>query len=596
MGIDANADIRVANMGDALGSGGDGNSRKAPPTDVNLSKLLGDFCGAGLLAAALIAVYLADGRLPGSSGQPVPQATEPPLSDTAAATLARPVMGPSAPPEQQPVQLQVPSQDVAVDSDDNGRESPATRGIISEFEAFVPRIIDEPPPPEPKIVDPPEPEPPKLVETAPEPPPPPLEPKKVEFFETETQAVAVGFVVDCSSSMQGPKFRAVCNELARSILNLDRKQKFFVVFFNDRFYPMSGSGTNPRLVPADLANKRAIIEFLRTAQADGGTDPEPALRFIAGLSPDVVYLLTDGEFSPLSEVTFDQLGKSHVAVHTIGFELGGRSPNLEEIAKRTSGTYREASKDAVTRSLFLADPGDIRAALRSPDTEIRREAVMVSLLRQLPLVDEVIAMLSDADSTISDAIHEELKAIASGSDFGPKDAADVPAAVHRWKLWWSLRSAPRAKIVSYLSGPEPDARWVAASHARTAGIDAYDELIEVMRLSASPVWEEAHAALVGISGGRDFGPATDASAADVEAAAARWAEWRAEEREKIARVLHEKNCKHAAELLRLAKYFLDSKPDVLERRCREIVKRYPDTPAADEARNLLDGLAVDEAP
>jgi hypothetical protein len=293
----------------------------------------------------------------------------------------------------------------------------------------------------------------------------------------------------------------------------------------------------------------------------------------------------------VSATTYAQLAKSRIAVHTIGFELGGHSPNLDEIARRTSGTYRSASKATAAQGLFLAEPSAVRAALRSPDKSVRRDAAMVAMLRQLPFVDDVIALLSDADPKISSGIHQELVNAASGSDFGPAEAADVPAAVRRWNLWWSLRSAPEAWIISSLNAPEPDTRWVAASRARIAHVEAYDELIDVLKTSASPIWEEAHAALVGISGGRDFGPTAGASPADVAAAADGWAAWRKEVREEAARAELAKRSKLAAEHLRLAKLFLDSKPDVVERRCREIIAQFSDTPAADEAKELLKELA-----
>lgn len=562
--------------------------RNAPSRVAGFGNVGPDVVVSALLVATLIVVHLADRRFAGDGGQPARPTAGPPSSDIAAAAVAPPVAEALAQPEPRPAEMPKPSQDVATDPEANGQQPPPTRGIITHFEPFVPRIIEEPPP-EPKVVEPPEPEPPKLVETPPAPPPP--EPKRVEFFETETKAVSVGFVVDCSESMKGEKFRAVCDELARSILDLDRRQKFFVVFFNHQFFPMSGSSAKPRLEPADQVNKRAILDFLRNARAEGGTNPEPALQFMATLAPDVVYLLTDGEFDSLSDATYAQLAKSRIAVHTIGFELGGRSPNLEEIARRTSGTYRAVAKTTATNGLFLANPSAVKAALRSPDKAIRREAALMALLRQLPCVDDVISMLSDADPAIGAGIHDELLIAASGSDFGPANAADVPAAVQRWKLWWSLRSASRAQIVSALAAPEQDTRWVAAARARTAKIEAYDELINMLRTSASPAWNEAHAALVGISGGRDFGPAAGASPADVAAAADGWAAWRKAVREEEARVARETRCKQAADYLRRAKlYDPASRPDMVESLCRDVISRYPDTPAADEARNLLKEL------
>lgn len=465
-------------------------------------------------------------------------------------------------------------------------------GIVASFEAFKPELLPQLPPFVPEV-------------TTQATPPPPLEvdllgpktidkpqPKIVEFFEIETKAVSVGFVVDCSSSMYGAKFQAVRAELAKSIMELKADQQFFVVFFNESFFPMTGNSQNAQLVHADHKHKHAILKFLQSAQSAGGTNPEPALQFMAGLRPDVIYLLTDGEFSPLNPSTYNALSAANIVVHTIGFETGGPVPILQEIAARTSGTFRSATGTNTNLSLLFSDPNTIRTALSSTDPSLRREAVSVVLVRELPFVKNLISMLADSDASVRSEVHNELRKQAEGSDFGPSGLAGTADSIERWQLWWSLRKASREKLILYLAGDEPNARWVAASVARTSGLKAPDELITAMRTSPAPVWQELHGALIKCCVGQDFGPAMDATPEQVVEAANRWAEWRVEERARVARELLEKRIKHAAELLRLAKQLITINPDAVERRCRTLMKDFADTPSADEARQLLQEIDV----
>ena len=473
--------------------------------------------------------------------------------------------------------------------------------IISVFEAFKPELLPQKPPMQPIA---------ELVVGKPQ-------PAKIEFFATETKAVSVGFVVDCSSSMGGAKFQAVCAELAKSITALKPDQQFFVVFFNDGFFPMTGNSDQPKLMPANRENKKNILTFLQSARSDGGTNPEPALQFMTGLGPEVIYLLTDGGFSPLNPATYNDLNAARIVVHTIGFETGGPIPILQEIASRTSGTFRSAVMTGINSGLFFGDSQAVRAALADADPSVRREAVSVTLIRELPLVVEMISMLADSDAAVCSEVHDELRNLAQGTDFGPADAGDIPDAIQRWKLWWSLRKSSREKLLGHLRGDDADTRWVAASLARTSGLDAPDELIAAMRVAPSRVvWEELHTAIVQCCVGQDFGPAPTASAEQVVEAADRWAVWRVEEREKAAREMLEEREKAARELLakqekearellakriniaaeklRLARLLIDRNPDAVMRRCRELMSDFADTPSAAEAKLLFEELNGDE--
>jgi hypothetical protein len=580
----------------------------------SLTRLIADFSFGAVLIASLAAVYGLEGswqRLIGNrqheSGSTESQAAALADSSDEAPTEGRPSAAAS--------ESRVASVDERAASDpldevdesdtdggdgnhmaENGSDAPVQRkptGIIAGFEAFQPELLPQKPPHQAELTKQPPPpvEPERVAELVVGKP----QPTKIEFFDTETKAASVGFVVDCSSSMDGAKFRAVCAELAKSITTLKPEQQFFVVFFSDSFFPMTGNSHQPKLLPANRENKKNILRFLNSATSGGGTNPEPALQFMAGLQPEVIYLLTDGGFNPLSPVTYNNLTAARIVVHTIGFETGGPIPILQEIASRTSGTFRSATMTGISSGLFFADPRVVRAALADADPKVRCEAVSVALIRELPFVGEMISMLADSDASVRSEVHDELRNLAQGTDFGPADAGDIPDSIERWKLWWSLRKSTRDKLLGHLSGDDADDRWVAASLARTSGLDAPDELIAAMRVAPSPVWQELHGAIVQCCVGQDFGPAPTASAEQVVEAADRWAAWRVEAREKAARELLAKRSKLAAEKLRLARELIEINPEAVVRRCRDLMRDFADTPSAAEAKELFEELGGDES-
>ena len=180
--------------------------------------------------------------------------------------------------------------------------------------------------------------------------------EQVEFFKTPAAAKSVAFVVDCSGSMQGEKFQRAQAELARSVINLRRGQSFYVVFFNEGFVPMFGE-RSPAMEAALPDVKTRVIEWLNRVRSSGGTNPEPALTIAAKLEPDVIYLLTDGQFNSLRPRTLDSLTARRIIVHTIGFGADSDTANLQAIAARTGGIYRAvAVSDVGASTMYLASP------------------------------------------------------------------------------------------------------------------------------------------------------------------------------------------------------------------------------------------------
>lgn len=116
-----------------------------------------------------------------------------------------------------------------------------------------------------------------------------------EFFGVSGYGGSFVYVVDMSGSMseQG-KYERARYELIRSIENLSDKQKYFVIFYNDGWYPMDAD--EPVLATPEQVEKTR--RWVENVWPGGGTVPLPALLFALELKPDAIYFLSDGQFDP----------------------------------------------------------------------------------------------------------------------------------------------------------------------------------------------------------------------------------------------------------------------------------------------------------
>jgi len=169
------------------------------------------------------------------------------------------------------------------------------------------------------------------------------------FFGTGGNAYHIVYVVDRSGSMLDT-LDLVKLEMLRSISRLSPKQTFHVIFFA-KGEPME----NPprRLVYATEKLKREASVYLDTIQAQGQTDPIPALSRafqVLKQTPNakrgkLIYLLTDGEFSDNERVLkqIRQLNKTgDVYINTILHHHRARLAVgvLESIAKENGGRFK----------------------------------------------------------------------------------------------------------------------------------------------------------------------------------------------------------------------------------------------------------------
>lgn len=164
------------------------------------------------------------------------------------------------------------------------------------------------------------------------------------FFGLEAEGRRVVYVVDASRSMNHPhpgpmktRFGRVKLELVRSISAMTSQQEFFIIYFNDRAWPMPATG----LKLAVPSVRQKYLRWAVEAKASGTTDPEQALLAALSLNPDVIYFLTDGAFqSRVVDRVRQANNRERVTIHTIGFGDDDGEILLKEIAFQNWGTYQ----------------------------------------------------------------------------------------------------------------------------------------------------------------------------------------------------------------------------------------------------------------
>jgi len=150
-------------------------------------------------------------------------------------------------------------------------------------------------------------------------------------------ASKIVYVVDRSGSMTD-SIVFVKYELKCSIRELGPEKQFHVIFYS------SGPALEMparRLVSATDANKQEASKFIDSVIPQGETDPSDALARAFAVKPDLIYLLTDGEFD---KAVADQIRRANVGkkvtIHTIGFLYKIGEKTLKQIAEQNNGTYK----------------------------------------------------------------------------------------------------------------------------------------------------------------------------------------------------------------------------------------------------------------
>jgi secreted protein with Ig-like and vWFA domain len=100
-----------------------------------------------------------------------------------------------------------------------------------------------------------------------------------------------------------------------------------------------------RLVNATERNRQMAFEFIDSVIPQGETDPSKALERAFACGPELIYLLTDGEFDRQIIDLCKRLNTGNkVTVHTIGFLYKTGEAVLKQIADENGGNYKFVSE------------------------------------------------------------------------------------------------------------------------------------------------------------------------------------------------------------------------------------------------------------
>ncbi len=165
------------------------------------------------------------------------------------------------------------------------------------------------------------------------------------------QARSVVYVMDRSGSMSDT-IGLLQRELLRAIGRLEPDQSFNVIWFNE------GKATlwSRRMTKATIDNKREAFDQIKNIQASGQTEPMDAVTRALGFQPDVMFLLSDGDFGEYNEEVIrlferkNKRGRTIVNTILFIFDTGGDGgKTLRKIARMNGGTYKHVTEDDVRR-------------------------------------------------------------------------------------------------------------------------------------------------------------------------------------------------------------------------------------------------------
>lgn len=184
------------------------------------------------------------------------------------------------------------------------------------------------------------------------------------FFGTPRNGRRVAYVVDYSESMEsdteagGTRLEALKKELTRSIRSLRNGMSFNVIFFSQTAWTIAAEGPNeadqgwngvgkPPPVPWHMASDRTKSVFADRIENMGtglGTVWSSPLKLAFSMSPppDIVYLLSDGEPSDLTQVLnrVDDMNPTGVPIDTFAMEEPGMAAAaMQEMAQETGGRF-----------------------------------------------------------------------------------------------------------------------------------------------------------------------------------------------------------------------------------------------------------------
>lgn len=161
-----------------------------------------------------------------------------------------------------------------------------------------------------------------------------------EFFGIGGKGGTFVYVVDLSGSMnEEGKWERARAELLRSIEHLTENQKYYIIFYNDGWYPMAADTP----IESSAKNIDRTRRWVNRLWPGGGTYPLEALLHALKLDPDAVYFLSDGRFDPMVIEMLRMQNPSstgQIPIHTIAFVNQETIGIMKQIAQQSGGKFR----------------------------------------------------------------------------------------------------------------------------------------------------------------------------------------------------------------------------------------------------------------
>ena len=148
------------------------------------------------------------------------------------------------------------------------------------------------------------------------------------------------------------KLSSLKNELNKTVQGLKPVQTFAVIFFRDEKALAFEDG---RQVAATTENKRKLYKWLEDIGTTGTSDPIPGLEMAFRAKPQLIYILTDGDFPNNDEVInrVNNLNKDKRSrVNTVAFVTSKSDQTsesflkfLQKLANNNGGQFRHVALD-----------------------------------------------------------------------------------------------------------------------------------------------------------------------------------------------------------------------------------------------------------
>jgi hypothetical protein len=177
------------------------------------------------------------------------------------------------------------------------------------------------------------------------------------FMGVSGNAKTVAYVCDASGSMTGLPFDLLRIELKKAIDVLIPSQAFNVIFFQEA----QAHSLSPTLLVANPKNKAIAFAWLTEQRERANSDPMKSLQLAFSQQPQLIYLLTDGNFEDNDAVVAEikRLNpQKKTRVNTIAFFASD---------KEESGSERKAC-EAVLRTI-AADNGGLFKVVLTDDLQ-----------------------------------------------------------------------------------------------------------------------------------------------------------------------------------------------------------------------------------